>query len=105
LYDHIVRAHCYQVDADRVVARGLYGQAQFSAHPIGARHQYGSAETLYRQFKQRAEAAQTGQHFGAHRSFDGGFDTLNQRIAGFDIDTGVLVGDGLRWRHTASDGN
>jgi hypothetical protein len=38
---------------------------------------------------QRAEAADAGQHFGAHGAFGQRLDALDQGIAGVDIDPGI----------------
>src|SRR3546814_20460216 len=42
---------------------------------------------------QRAEAADAGQHFGAHGALGKWLDVFDQRIAGFDIDPRIAVAD------------
>jgi len=48
LHDDVVRAHRDEVDADRVVAAGLYGKAQLGADTVGAGDHHGPAVTVER---------------------------------------------------------
>jgi hypothetical protein len=90
LYGHIVHAHCDQVDADAVMATGVYGQAQFGAHAIGTRHQHGLAIALW-QPHQGAESANPGQDFRALRAADQRLDPFDKFIAGIYIDASVTI--------------
>ncbi|MNT02650.1 hypothetical protein D3C72_1371550 [compost metagenome] len=71
----------------------LERQAQLGAHAVGARHQHGLV-VLLGHFEQRAKAADTGQHPGAHGARGEGFDTVDQGVACVDVDTGIAVGQG-----------
>ena len=45
--------------------------------------------------EQGAEAADAGQHFGAHGALGGGLDAFDEGIAGIDIDTGIAIGESV----------
>jgi hypothetical protein len=51
------------------------------------------SRVLLRDLEQRAEAADAGQHLGAHGALRGGLDAFDQGIAGIDIDAGIAVGE------------
>src|SRR2546421_3332032 len=95
LYEHVVGAHRYKIDADGVVAAEGEGELQLSAHAIRARDQYGVTVFL-RQLAQRAETTDSRQDFGAQRFTRVRLDRLDQRIAGVDVDPGVAVGEAFR---------
>ena len=79
-------------------------QAQLRTDAICAGDEYRFSITIDGDFEQRAEAAESGQHFRSHRTFDRRLDPLDELIARFDIDAGIFVGDRLGGRHTASCG-
>src|SRR2546421_531927 len=54
LYEHVVGAHRYKIDADGVVAAEGEGELQLGAHAIRARDQY-RVTVFLRQLAQRAE--------------------------------------------------
>ncbi|MCY1215461.1 hypothetical protein D9M72_273080 [compost metagenome] len=93
LHQDVVDAHGDQVDPHGVVAVPVERQAQLGAHAVGARDQHGFLERL-RHFEQAAEAADTGQHAGAHGAGRKRFDTVDQGVACVDVDTGIAVGQG-----------
>jgi hypothetical protein len=90
LYQDVVDAHGNQILADGVVLVHLECQLQLGADAVGAGNQHRLA-IVFRQFHQRAEAADTAQHFRAQRAFGVGLDALHQGIAGIDIDAGIAV--------------
>ncbi len=92
LRQHVIDAHCNEVDADRVVPFGLLGEHQLGADTVRARHQNRFAIALRRQREQPAEAADAGQHFRPQRAPDQRLDAFHEFVARVDIDAGVLVG-------------
>ena len=93
MHQHIVDAHRDQVNADGVVHLPFEGQLELGAHAVGTAHQYRLAIALGH-LKQRAKAANAGQHALAHGSFGQRLDAFDQRITGVDIDPRVFVGKG-----------
>jgi len=93
LHQDVVDAHRHQILADGVMLVQLEGKLELGAYAIGARHQHRLLELL-RQLEQRAEATDAAQHLGAHGALGEGLDAVDQRVAGFDVHTGVAVGKG-----------
>ena len=91
LHQDVVDAHRHQVDADGVVLVQREGELELGADAIGARHQHRLAEA-FRQFDQRAEAADSSQHLRAQRALRERLDRFDQAIAGVDVDAGVAIG-------------
>jgi len=75
------------------VAVQLERQPELGADAIGAGNQHRLPEFL-RNLDQRTEATDARQHFGAHGASGQRLDTLDQRIAGVDIDAGIFIGNG-----------
>ena len=100
LHHHVVDAHGDQVDAHRVVAAGVDGEAQLGADPVGSRHQHGLAVAIQRHFDQGAETAQAAQYFAAHGALHVGLDAFDEFLAGVDIDSGLAIGDGGSLSHS-----
>ncbi len=85
--DHdVVGAHRDQIDADRVVSACVDGEAQFRAHAVGPRHEYGSFIACW-QLDECAKAADARKDFGSLRALYDRFDALNELVAGVDVDT------------------
>jgi hypothetical protein len=91
LHHQVVHAHCDQVDADRVVDAELDRQPQLGADAVGTGHQYRLAVAC-RQFAQCAEAADSTEHLGTACTACDVADAPDQRVAGVDVDAGILVG-------------
>ena len=92
LADKIVDAHGHEVDADAADLSGVDGDAQLGAHPVGRRDQHRVFEPRRFQVEQRAEAAEPGHDAGAVGAPRGGFDPLDEFIAGVDVDACVGIG-------------
>jgi hypothetical protein len=70
----------------------LEGELELGADAVGAGDQH-RLLVLLRQLEQRAEAADAGQHLGAHGALGEGLDALDERVAGVDVDAGVAIGE------------
>ena len=90
LHQHVVDAHRDQVDSHRIVAVQLKRQFQLGADTVGTRHQNGLA-VFFRDFDQRAEAADAGQHLGPHRTHGVGLDRLDQSVTSGDVHAGIAI--------------
>jgi hypothetical protein len=95
-HDQVVGVHGHQVDAHGVVLVQHERELELGAHAVGARHQQRVLVALG-QAAQAGEAAQVGQHLGAHGALDVALDALDQGVARVDVDTGVAVGKTLLW--------
>ena len=98
LHEDVVDAHRDEIDADRVVAArartrasSLVPTPSVPATSTGSRKRFADLE-------QRAEAADAGEHLGAHRALRERLDALDQRVAGVDVDARVAIGKGRRRR-------
>jgi len=91
LHQDIVDAHRDEIDADRVVAVELECEFELGADAVGAGNQHRFA-VLAGNPAQRAETADTGEHFGPHGFPGKRLDVLHERVAGVDIDTGIAIG-------------
>ena len=105
LHQHVVDAHGDEVDPDRVVHLPFESQLELGADAVGAAHQHRLFIALGH-FEERAEAADARQYAFAHRLLRERFDALDQRVAGIDIDAGILVAErgGRRRSHGRSIG-
>ncbi len=92
--DHVVDAHRHQVDADVVVAAMGLGQLQLGAHPIGAGHQEGAAQSLG-QPAEAAEAPESAEHLGPAGRLDAAADPFHEGASGDDVHAGCAVIHGL----------
>src|SRR5207248_7095687 len=81
-----------------VVPAGLDGETQLRAYAVGARDQHRLA-VAGRQLDQGTEAADAGEHFAALRTLHQRFDSLDQLIAGVDIDAGIAIGETRAFCH------
>ena len=90
LHENVVHAHRDEVDADGVVPLELERELELGADPVGAGDQHRFAIIL-RDFEQCAEAADAGQHLGAHRAPGEGLDALDQRVARIDVDASIAI--------------
>ena len=70
-------------------------ELELGADAVGPRDEHRLPVAL-RQLDQRAEAADPGEHFGAHRALRERLDPLDQRVARVDVDAGIAVGQGRR---------
>ena len=81
------------------------GELELGADAVGARDQHGLAIAL-RQFDQRAEPANAGQHLRAQGAFGEGLDRFDQRFARIDVDAGPAIGQrragGVAWHRIES---
>src|SRR5690606_8504220 len=91
LYDNIVDAHRDEIDAYGVVAPKLLGQVELGADTIGTRYQDRLFVFGRRQREQPAEAAEPGEHLRPCGAGHERLYALNQRVAGIDVDSGILV--------------
>jgi hypothetical protein len=91
LHEDVVDAHRHQILAHGVVAVELERQLELGAHAVGARNQH-RLLVLLRQLEQRAETADAGHHAFAHGALGKRLDPVDQRVAGFDVNTGIAVG-------------
>ena len=98
LHDDVVGAHCDQIDPDRVMTAGIDGEAQLRANPVGARDQHWMPVAL-RQLHQRAEAPDARQHLRALRPAHEGLDSLDELVAGVDVDATVAIGQTRAFFH------
>jgi hypothetical protein len=78
LDQHVIDAHCDQVDANRVVTTGYLGELQFCADAIRAGDQDGFHVSIGCQRKQAAKTAEAGHHFRAPRFGDQWLDALHE---------------------------
>ncbi len=90
LHEDVVGAHRDQVDADGVVPVERERELELGADAVGAGDQHRLAEALA-DLDQRAEAADAGEHLGAHRPLGERLDALDQRVAGVDVDARLAV--------------
>ena len=74
------------------------GETQLRAYAVGARDQHRLA-VAGRQLDQGTEAADAGEHFAALRTLHQRFDSLDQLIAGVDIDAGIAIGETRAFGH------
>ena len=65
--EDVVDAHRDEIDADGVVAVELERELELGADAVGAGDQHRLA-IAFGQLEQRAEAADAGEHAGAHRA-------------------------------------
>ena len=72
----------------------LKGQFEFGTDAIGTRHKHGFP-VFFADFEKCAETANTTQYAFTHGASGKRFDGIDQRIAGFDIDTGITIGKRL----------
>ncbi len=91
LHQDVIDAHADEVDADAVVAVERERQPQLRAHAVGAGDQHRLPVALG-DLEQRAEAADAAEHALAQRAPGQWLDALDQRVAGVDVDSGILVG-------------
>ena len=71
-------------------------ELELGAHAVGAGHQERILVALG-QPAQAGEAAQVGQHLGAHGAFDVALDAFDQGVARVDVHACVPVGQTLPW--------
>ncbi len=86
-----------EILAEGVVPVQFEGELALGADAVGAGNQYRFA-VLFRNLEQRAEAADAGEHLGAHGAAGVGLDALDEAVAGIDVDAGVTVGERVRGR-------
>ena len=91
--DHqdVVDRHSHKVDADLVVRVVLGRELELGSDTIGSSDEHGIAVTL-RHAEQAPEPADAAEHLGTASSLNSGYDALDQRVAGIDIDPGCFVG-------------
>jgi len=92
LHDDIIDAHRDKVDADRIEAAEFDCEFEFSADTIRAGNENGSPVFFKVQFEQSAEPADVAQNALPLGSFYQRFNAFDQRIAGVDVHTGILIG-------------
>ena len=63
---------------------------QLGADTVSAGNQYRLA-VFFRDFEQRAKAANAGQHLGPHGALGIRLDRLDQGVAGVDVHAGIAV--------------
>ncbi len=95
LDDDVVGAHGDQIDTHAVVDPGVDGEPQLGADAVGSGYQHRPAVAIQRQLEQSSEAPEAGDDTGTPGSLRQRLDAFHQTIAGFDVDTGVAVGDGF----------
>ena len=95
LTDQIVHAHRHKVDPDRVHPARVDGQLQLGPDAICRGDEDRVAEPGALQVEHGAKPAQPIHHARSRGGGGGGLDPLDKRIAGVDIDAGVLVGEGV----------
>ncbi len=91
----IVDAHGDEVLADAVIEPGVDRDLELGADAIGGGHQHRVLEARGLEVEQPAEAAQGGIGAGPARGLGGRGDARDQRLAGIDVDAGVLVGEAV----------
>ena len=69
-------------------------QLEFGADTVCTRHQ-DRIPVFFADFKKGAETTNASQYTIPHRAFGKGFDGIDQRITGINIDTGIAVRKGL----------
>ena len=67
-------------------------QHQLGADPVRSRDQKGLLPAIQVQVEERAEPAETGQHFGTHGAFHGRLDPFHQFIPGININACIAIG-------------
>ena len=93
--DHdVVDAHRHQIDPDGVGDPGLDRHLQFRADPVGARNQDGVAEPGGLEIEKSPESAESAHDSGTVGGPGQRLDMLDQGVAGIDVDTSILVGQG-----------
>ena len=90
--DHIVDAHCDQVDPDAFVSVILDGHFNLCADAVGAGNQDGTPVAFHGHLEQSAESAQVAQDLHTPRAGDRALDSLDQLLTGVDVHAGSLVG-------------
>ena len=95
LHDDVVHAHRDKVLADAAQQAGFDGDLELGADAVGRGDENRILEPRGFQIEQPAEAAQIGVRTGPARRFRCGRDARNEFLAGVDIDTGSLVGEGV----------
>ena len=102
LHHDVIGTHGDQVDADGVMTCRLDRQSQLGSNAIRAGNQHRFAVAIDGNFEERTESAKSCEHFRPHRTFDRGFNALDELITGFDVDASVFVGNRIGRGHTAS---
>ena len=90
LHQNVIDAHGDQINAHGVMT--IEGEREFElgAHAVGARHQNGFAIALGH-FEERAESPNAREHAVAQGPPGKRLDSVDQRIAGINIHSGVFV--------------
>ena len=102
LHKHVVHAHCNQVDTDSVVALQVLREHEFGTDPVGPGDEHRLAVLIGWQSEQAAESAQAGKDFRPVRALDERLDSIDQCIAGVDIDSGIFIGQRLHRRYNSA---
>ena len=93
LHDEVVDAHGDKIDADRVVHTAFDRDHQLGADAIVGGNQDRILEAGALQIKQAAEAAEVGIRARPAGGFHQWLDSLDECVAGIDIDPGIAVCD------------
>ncbi len=96
LAHEIVDAHGDEIDAHRVEAPGVDRDPQLGADAVGGGDQDRIAVARRLQIEEPAEPAETRDHPGPVGRLGRRLDPLDERVPGIDVDTGILVGQGVR---------
>jgi len=102
LNEHVIRAHGDEIDADRVMLVQLMGQHQLGADTVGAGYQDRFPVAARRQGKEATKATKACKHFGPLCAFDERLDTIDEIVAGVDINSGILIGQRLHRRYNSA---
>src|SRR6185436_8627106 len=94
LRQQVVDAHCDEVDADGRVPAGIDGDLELGADAVIGGDQDRVLEASGLEVEQGAEAAEVYPCARPPGGYGQRLDSLDQRIARIDVDTGIAVGDG-----------
>ena len=77
-------------------------QLELGADAVRTGYQHRFPVAARRQGKKPAESAESRQDFRPVGAFDEGLDSIDQLVAGIDVDTGALIGQWLHRRYNSA---
>ncbi len=95
LHHDVVDAHRHQVLADAAERSRVDGDFKLRADAVCGGHQHRIGETGSLQIEQSAETAQIRIRAGAPRRLRSGCDSVDEFLAGVDVDTGFFISEAV----------
>src|SRR6185312_487775 len=99
LYDQVVHGHGNEIDADRVVTRGLDCDLDLGTDAVGRSDKDRVRKAGSLEIEQPTESANLGASAGAGGLAHQRLDQLHHAVAGVDVDTGGRVASLVHENH------